>query len=369
MKSLTRTRLLPDAARMRTHSMGFRAAIAALAAACALPVAPGLAAAAGDPLDSLIASARPYLADVAAHSRAAAIASFAAAGAMAFLPQPVSATRIAGDPALAPGQPERVIAFGEISGNADLGLLAGPGTAGASRSASQASDWLTVWTRSPGDVWKVWIDAQLAGQPLDADAVRQMRSIEIQRGLTHVPIPTERAPGPGLLGYDGAGVGFGVGGGGGGFGVGFSMGGGGPILSGKTQIDREMAHFTNTLLSTERSWFFDRFRKNAATALTRYATEDVRVLREGQPVTTGVIEAASVIRDRTGTYDITQAAHRISSSYQLAASYGTLRIKEKGAARPDTLAFVHVWRMRADGKYQLLLDYESSIAGHCGAGR
>ena len=82
---------------------------------------------AATPLDTLIAAGDAYLADAAARSRGAAIRAHAATGAMAFLPAPVSAPRLAGNMSLASGRREGAIAFGEIAGNADLGVLGGPG--------------------------------------------------------------------------------------------------------------------------------------------------------------------------------------------------------------------------------------------------
>ena len=84
-------------------------------------------------------------------------------------------------------------------------------------------------------------------------------------------------------------------------------------------------------------------------------------MRDGRPMAHGVPQAAESIGEIKGTYDMTQAAHRISSSYQLAASYGTLRVKVKGAARADTLAFVHVWRIQENGSYRLIVDLENAI--------
>ena len=211
-----------------------------------------------------------------------------------------------------------------------------------------------MWTRNVSGAWQVWLDAQSVTGATDDD----LGDVALDRGPAHPPIPTRACPGRGCWArwhptsasrWGAAAAAWG--------GVGGGVGG--PILSGKTQIDREVAHFTNTLLSTERTWMFERFNRDVNTALDALRRRGYP--RDARRPPDGARRAGSgrTIGETKGTYDMTQAAHRLSSSYQLAASYGTLRVKVKGAARPDTLAFVHVWRIQEDGSYRLIVDLET----------
>ena len=236
--------------------------------------------------------------------------------------------------------------FAEVSAAGDLGYDTGPweyrppadstGVVAPDRIAY--GHFVTVWKRLASGEWRA-LDLGIGHDKSEPG----VGSGAFTAGPDHAAHAADAKRG---------GVRFGVGMGGGGIGVGAGIG------------DRDRDEYAatrglNGLLAAEHAYGYRLKKDGAAKAYPLAAAKDVRFYREGSPPSVGLSDAIPVLEKRTAALDWKTVGHGISASTDLGYIYGLLELREKGAARPDTSVFVHVWRKDSDGKWRLALDIEN----------
>jgi len=71
--------------------------------------------------------------------------------------------------------------------------------------------------------------------------------------------------------------------------------------------------------------------------------------------------AIAALEKRGGEVEWRPFGSGASTSADLGYSYGLLDRRVRGGSRPDTSAYLHVWRKGPDGKWKLALDLESAF--------
>ena len=238
----------------------------------------------------------------------------------------------------------------EVAGDGDLGLSTGPWEFLPESSATPAAfgHFVSIWRRGADSTWCVALDIGIT-HPGSSPTVD---SVELRTAPARSPSPP-RPKRTGLVGLAGgvfgshSGVGVGVG-------VGTRYG----TLD---ERERQMAHEIHDMMSAERALAFDIRGKGVPRAYPIHAAEDVRFCREGAPPTVGIAAAAAAGGSRPEALEWRPYGRAMSTSLDLGYSYGLGERRLAGAARPDTSAYLHVWRRDREGRWMLALDIETPL--------
>jgi hypothetical protein len=151
-------------------------------------------------------------------------------------------------------------------------------------------------------------------------------------------------------------IGGAVFGSGGGFGVGI-----GSTISPADEDYRRMAHEVHRMMSAERTLAFELRGGGAPRAYPKVSASDLRSYRDGALPTVGIEPAIAAAGPPPRALEYRSYGQRISGSFDLGYSYGLALSTPKGAAKPDTSGYVHVWRRDASGAWKLSLELDVPI--------
>jgi len=238
--------------------------------------------------------------------------------------------------------------YAEVSGNADLGWTTGPWEFKPhDGSASAYGTFITVWERpiewtKPEDqVWRVAIDTGISHEKPKLDVAEAV----MEHGPAHEPLSLVRQSSGGFsVGMMGGGFGFGVGTGG--------------HESSADLRWQDMQHATNDLLQKDREYAYTLRTRGAVEAVGRFASEDVRFLRDGGETSIGKMEAIQALgnrRDRDGA----PLGSKIATSFDIGCSWGLTITKQ---APRDTSAYLRVWRYEPGRAWVLIADVENPFS-------
>jgi ketosteroid isomerase-like protein len=346
--------------RSQIHSPAARAiayaTVAALASLLATLVRADTAA-----IESLIAAERAFAAMSVEHGVRAAFLGNLADDATVFRPGPVNGVRSWKARPESKGVLDWAPSFVELSGDGDLGFSTGPWTFAASRGEAPSAfgHFVTVWRRPVDGPWQVVVDLGVShGDPkIDLDSLR------VKLGPAHTPRDTNEWRDFNYgVGASSGHVGVGVGTGGVGIGVGGPSGGFG-IYSGnmRSRADyewRKTAHEKSELMNGERDLPFYAKKNGWDEAYHKVAAGDLRVYREGEEPDLGPEAASERNAALPRTREWVTRGNGVATSWDLGYSYGLAITPVKGA-RPDTAAYLHLWRKDDAGEWRMTMDVES----------
>lgn len=336
--------------------------LTALCAAAFLAVGAAAPAPADDPaIESLIAAERGFAKSSVESGMKPAFAAHLAENGIVFRPGPLNGLRVWQSRPLTDAVLEWAPAYAEVSGAGDLGFTFGPWAYSAHRDAQPSAfgTFVTVWRRQRDGGWKVELDvgASHPGQRPDLDA-------PVTRGPFHPrPDSTQWRKWDAGVGVSSGNVGVGVGTGG--FGVGFHSGGGGfgfgsgGVRSRQDYEWQRTRHEKNELMNAERRLPFEAKNHDWDRALRAVAAGDLRTLREGSPIELGVDAAIERSTPLPKTRDFQSRGNGVAASWDLGYAYGLVVTPAKKGARPDTAAYVHLWRKDDAGAWKMMLDVEA----------
>jgi ketosteroid isomerase-like protein len=259
--------------------------------------------------------------------------------------------------------------FVELSGAEDVGFSVGPWQYRESTGAEPAAygHFVTVWRRDERGDWKVVLDCGGSHpDPGHSPHEVQLRmgpvhvapdSNEWQRPLLEAGAGTYRG-GSGVAAGSG-GVGVGVGGGGLGFGIGYYEN------SVRTRYDYEIrrtAHDKNLMMNADRAIGWTARNKGWPAAYRKVSAGDLCLLREGAAPVLGPDAAIAAVSARSRDITWLYMNNGIAKSWDLGWSSGLAIERVKGKSRPDTSAFVHLWRLDEEREWRLVTDWEGPFA-------
>lgn len=241
-------------------------------------------------------------------------------------------------------------AFAEASADGDIGYTTGPWDFGPDSVGAPPfafGHFVSVWKRGPEGEWCVALDIGISHERVNPG----VDSVEFRAGPKHAQsdAPKQRTGrvrfGFGLFGGGGSGLGVGV--------------GTGDRWGTLDEQERALAHETNQMLTAERALAFDVRRMGVGRAYPKHAAADLRCYQEGALPTTGITPAITAREARPREIELRLYGRGLSTSLDLGYTYGLIELRPRGAAQPDTSAYMHVWRRTAEGGWELALDIES----------
>jgi ketosteroid isomerase-like protein len=242
--------------------------------------------------------------------------------------------------------------YAEVSAFGDLGLSTGPwefrppdGTQGEIGYGQFVSVWRRMDEEGP---WMVAVDLGVSHPKPSANGFGNVR---FEAGPEHQLPPPPKSGGPGFS------FGGSVFGGGGGIGIGV----GSLDHPYDDNAKQAMAHQLHRMMSTERRLAYELRSKDPGKAWPKLTTADVRVLRNGNEPVVGMtpgLELAATTRLRG--MEFRPYGHGLAGALDMGYSYGIALRTKKGASKPDTSGYMHVWRRDGSGEWKLSLDVESS---------
>ncbi|HYM82282.1 MAG TPA: nuclear transport factor 2 family protein [Candidatus Limnocylindria bacterium] len=299
-------------------------------------------------LDTLVAAERAFAAASVKNGMRDAFLFYLADDGILFRPGPVNGRSLWAPRANSKATLDWAPSYAEVSALGDMGFTTGPwelrGPPGDKEPPSYGH-FVSVWKRGSDTPWKVAVDIGISHERPSGG----IKTVELRKGPTHV-LPKTKKPRSGFA------AGGAVFGGGSGFGVG--VGSGFPY---RDEEYKRMAHEVHRMMSAERTLGFDLLKKGPGYAYPRNAAEDLRFYRNGSLPTVGVTPAIAALGVRKGARTWHPYSQGISGSYDLGYSYGLVETRAKGAARPDTSSYVHLWRRDEAGKWMLMLDVENEF--------
>lgn len=341
-----------------------RLAVAVLAALVSL------AHAGNEALDSMVAAERAFARASVESGMKSAFLGVMADDAILFRPGPVNGVQAWRTRPDATAVLEWAPAYGEVSGDGDLGFSTGPWTLrpAAGQDAVAFGHFVSVWRREPGGPWRLVLDIGIS----HPDPGLALADVELKVGPVHLQPDTNAWRGSNLemgVGVRTGNVGVGVGTGGSGVAVGgggFGVGVGSYTGTWRTRRDylwQRNAHEKHTLMSAERTFSFNARKYGWDETYRRSASNDLRHYREGAAPGLGhevAIEAAAGV---PVTREWITRGQAVATSWDLGYTYG-LAVAKPGpkspkGARPDTASFVHLWRKDDAGAWRMMLDIES----------
>jgi hypothetical protein len=300
-------------------------------------------------ISRLIDAERKLAAAARARGTAAAYLEHLDGKAVTFDPRPTSATRAWRERGEEDGGVEWSPELVEVSGWEDLGFSIGRW---ADRSGS--GHFIRVWRRERGDDWKIVLDGAVSHPP-PADSRASEITIE---GAYHAPPDTNdwlRGP---PIGSSMAG-GVSIGGGGLSWGVGFGIGSGYVAYHSRIEYENERTAFErHQMMTAERTLGWTARQHGWERAYAEVSASDLRHLREDAAPTLGPESAALARQSRPRKVDWVYRESALASSWDLGYAYGLAIEHRKGSHRPDTSAFVHLWRKDEDHRWRLMADWE-----------
>jgi ketosteroid isomerase-like protein len=299
-------------------------------------------------VDTLVAAERSFSKLSVEKGMKEAFLTYLADDAILFHPVPVNGSRLWRRRANPPGTLIWEPDFAEVSGAGDLGVTSGPWEyrpPTGRDSPTGYGHFITVWKRAKSGAWRVAVDIGVD----HAKPEHGLGDVRLTPGPAHEKPPAAK-PDFGGLGY-----GFGLMTGSG-VGLGFATGPG-YIPRG----ERLMARAINGMMTAERAIAFAARTKGIARAYAEHADPTLCVHRDGEFPACGSTEALAVVAQRTGRLELLPLGDGMSSSHDLGYSYGLLTRRAAGGARPDTSAYLHVWRRDAAGRWKLAVDVENEF--------
>lgn len=341
-----------------------RLAVAAILAAVPLAHADSTA------LDSLVAAERAFAQSSVEEGMKTAFLAALAPDAILFRPGPVNGVQLWTSRPESPAVLEWAPSFAELSGDGDLGFTSGPWSFRPAKGQAPVAfgHFVSVWRRDVGRPWRVALDIGVShadpGTPPEAATVTPGPAHEAPdsnawRGPAVEVGVGVRSGGLGVgIGTGGAAVGFG--GRGGGVALGFGTAG---IRSRQDYVWRRTQHEKNTLMGAERAFAWEARQHGWDAAYRAVAANDLRWYRDGAMPGIGHEAAIAGAATWPRTREWVARGHAVARSWDLGYTYGLAIAKPgRGApkgARPDTAAFVHLWRKDDGGRWRMMLDVES----------
>jgi len=333
-----------------------------------LPVAFGLftalAIVAARPIDSLIGAERAFSALSVAKGMRAAFLTYLADDAVVFRPGPINGKRSWLVRRDVPGVLEWAPEFVELSGAGDLGFSTGPWMYRASANAKEDhGQFVTVWRRNARGAWEVALDCGTS-HPRPEHGPPE---VKVREGPGHAP-PDSNAwkrsgfeVGAGMrrggtsIGV-GTGAGVSVGSGGLGLGVGLFNAG---VRSRADYEYRRTAHEKNQLMAAERTLTWHARKSGWERAFREVSAGDLRTDLDGAPPVLGPDAAAAAFQGQPREATWEYRGNGVAKSWDLGYAYGLMIARARGAARPDTGAFAHLWRKDDTGQWRMVIAWES----------
>jgi ketosteroid isomerase-like protein len=264
-------------------------------------------------LDSLIASERAFSQYSVDHGMRDAFLAYLASESIIMHPLPAKAR-----PIWEARQPSPVTliwepCYAEVSGGGDLGVTTGPWEL---RPPAGQGDlvlhghFISVWRKQQDGTWKVEVDL---GGSHDKPAQGGVGSGELKRGPIHADPPAQDRSKQALKDIDAA----------------------------------------------ERRFSDAAHKAGLAAVLSGWATEDVRLNREGHSPAEGrPASRAALAADSTGV-SWTPQGRGAARSGDLGYTYG-IRLRNLGA-KPDSSVYLNVWRRERDGKWRVSLMVDNPL--------
>jgi ketosteroid isomerase-like protein len=302
-------------------------------------------------LDSLVAAERAFSALSVERGMKDAFLTYLAGDGILFRPAPVHGRNMWAARENPPGTLIWEPAFAEVSAFGDLGVSTGPWEyrpAAGTEGRTAHGHFVSIWKRDEDGAWKVAVDHGISH---DAPATGGLGAVTFEPGPVHA-LPPETTRSSGGLSFGGA-----VFGSGGGIGIGV----GGAPLSEADEAYRSMAHEIHRMMSSERTLAFDMRGGGAGRAYPRVAAEDLRSYRDGALPTVGITPAIAAAGPQPRALEFRPYGQKIADSYDLGYSYGLALRTLKGASRPDTSGYLHVWRRDPAGAWKLSLELDVPI--------
>lgn len=322
------------------------------------------------PIDSLVSAERGFSAMSVERGMRTAFLAHLADDAIMFRPGPIKARPSWLARPEVPGLLEWGPEFVEISGAEDIGFSIGPWQYREQPGGEPVAfgHFVTVWRRDARGDWKVALDC--GGS--HAKPGHSLRDVQLRMGPVHVAPDSNEWRRPLLeagVGVSRGGVGVGVGTGG----VGVAAGGLG--LGGvgigyyencvRTRYDYEIrrtAHDKNLMMNADRALGWTARTKGWEPAYRKVAAGDLCFLREGAAPTLGPDAAVGAVAARPRDITWVYTGNGIAKSWDLGWSTGLTIARTKGKSRPDTTAFVHLWRLDDAREWRLVTDWEGPFA-------
>lgn len=300
-------------------------------------------------LESLVASERAFSATSVERGMKDAFIENLADDGVVFAPGPVNGReRWASRPA-----PRSMLVwaprYAEAAAAGDLGVSLGPWELHPPEGVEAPvlhGHFITVWKREGEDPWRAAVDLGV----VHPQGTATVEAPGFEAGPLHLLSPTGEESGAGFV-VGGAVVGRRLGLG---VGVGF-----GDFVGRRDRAFRSHAHARHEMMSEERRYAFTMRGKGAADALHEVAADRVWVFREGTQPARGRVEAEDAMAGQPTRVEWLPSGNGVSASLDLGFSYGLARRWAKAGARPDTSAYLHVWRREPGGPWQLLVDVEN----------
>lgn len=262
-------------------------------------------------LASLVAAERAFSSASEDRGIRAAFLEYLAEDAVVFRPDPVNGRRWYSD------RPETGMlltwepVFADVSQDGNFGYTTGPwrlAEKGKGSDPAGFGQYVSVWRRRPGEAWRVAIDA----------------------GIAHPDPEGRSSPFRAATGDKGAG------------------GASGGAESGERPIDmlmRAAGDFSRVCGS-----------EGAVSGYEKYAADDIRLLRAGAFPVIGKNAALETVRGESGTPSFQLMASDVSSSGDLAYTYGASRWTGEGRQPNRGASYLWVWARSESGAWTIVLD-------------
>ncbi|HVF89424.1 MAG TPA: nuclear transport factor 2 family protein [Blastocatellia bacterium] len=260
---------------------------------------------------ALAEAERGFCRDVAAKGvRGGFLANLADDGVL-FRPHPVPGKKFLEASPARPGLLTWEPAFAEASGGGDLGYTTGPWefrNKSPEEEPAGRGNYMSIWKKQPDGTWKVALDLGIGNTPGEPKP----------SGLkTHVnrSVPASR-------------------------------------LKAVGEADKA------ALMSHDRE-FLEAFRaKGVGGGYAPYASDDIRMLRDGKLPVIGKKAALALLSERQGELSWQPVGGDLSRAGDLGYTYGKAEFAPQGAdaGKTEYFNYVHIWRREPGGSWKLVLD-------------
>ncbi len=115
------------------------------------------------------------------------------------------------------------------------------------------------------------------------------------------------------------------------------------------------------LEALDRDWTSDARTLGAEVAFTRWTTSDVRLYREGAEPVGGARAARDSYSAIPGAAAWHPDSQRVARSGDLGCTYGVVERVQPGDARPDSSAYLHIWRRVGPARWRAALVLEKPL--------
>ena len=277
-------------------------------------------------LASLVESEREFSRTSEAKGIREAFLIFLAPDAVVFRPAPVEGRPVyekmdPANPAVLTWEPE----VAEVSAEGDLGYTSGPYVLRPARDAEPTvfGHYVSVWKKQPDGAWRVFLDIGVQhGRPVSSGAVGQVVTPKV--GTESIPLSPERL----------------------------------------RDEERAFGPLAGSIVTEAGA-------KGLRKALAEFATDDIRLYRQGKIPTVGKRHIKELIpmnagrvgpgnQQRIGNYKVGMAG-----SGDLAYSFGTSRFRRTRTISENT-SFLRIWRKNPSAAWKICLDIELPLPAEGG---